>query len=59
MKKTAKSKAKEIKKFGRDAELEEIRRTGASGKLPGNRIFKDKKKHDNKYGARKPISDDE
>jgi hypothetical protein len=49
-------KIKQIKKVSRDENLKAIRKYGDEYKLPGNRIFKDKKKHAHKYASRKPIN---
>lgn len=52
-------KIKQIKKVCREKQLADIRQHGDSEKVPKGNIYKDRKKHDRKYGARSPISGDE
>lgn len=52
-------KIKQIKKVNRDTNLDDIRRHGDICKLPGNKVFKDRKKDARKYASRKPVDRDD
>jgi hypothetical protein len=52
-------KVKEIKKLNRDQYLRDIRQHGASEQIPKGKIFRDRKKHQEKYRARGPLNPDD
>jgi len=52
-------KIKQLKKVNRERQLADIRKHGASERVPKGNIFKDRKKDERKYGARGPIKSDD
>jgi hypothetical protein len=47
-------KVKEIKKLSREAQLEDIKKRGDSEKIPRPKVFKNKKKEQQKNNCRGP-----